>query len=99
MGTRQQLHDLLLTITDNVYFQPPSSGKIVYPCIIYNFSDENVLHADDKPYKADDRYQVTLITKDPDNTQRKDIRDLPKCRFDRFFTKDNLNHYTYDLYF
>lgn len=99
MGTRQQLHELLKTITPNVYFQPPSSDKIEYPCIVYNFSDEDVLHADNNPYKFDVRYQVTLIHRDPDNDVRGKISKLPKCRFDRFFTKGNLNHYTYDLYF
>lgn len=99
MGTRLELHELLKTITPQVYFQSPSSIQMIYPCIRYNLSDENVLHADNNLYKHETRYQVTLIHPNPDNTERRQIINLPKCRFDRFFTKDDLNHYVYELYF
>lgn len=101
MGTRLQLQALLeeLLGSEEVHFQAPSSDKMIYPAIVYNFSDEDVVHADNRPYKKVRRYQITLMHRDPDNTIADKISDLPKCRFDRFFTKANLNHYMYDLYF
>lgn len=83
----------------NVYFQPPESVKIKYPCIIYELSNEYVNSADDIDYTEYDIYSVTLIDKNPETKFRKPIRNLEHCSFDRFFISDGLNHYIYRLYF
>ena len=82
--------------SSHVYFQPPSSVKLVYPCIIYNLSDIAVNRADNKAYIQESLYEVTYIDKNPDNTIKDEIiKVFPKCRFNRHFTNDNLNHYVY----
>ena len=87
-----------LLSSNNVYFQPPASLKMQYPCIVYNLANANDVHADDKIYRRLYRYTVTYITKDPDDPKRDEIDDLRYCSFDRFFTSDNLNHFVYTIY-
>jgi len=70
-----------------------------YPCIVYNRDDVKPEYADDQPYKLRTRYQVTIIDRDPDSPIPAKVAMLPSCRFDRFFTADNLNHDVYSLFF
>ena len=83
----------------NVYFQPPTGTKLQYPCIVYNLDSANDIHADDKIYRRLYRYSLTYITKNPEDPMRDTIDDLQYCRFDRFFASDNLNHFTYTIYY
>lgn len=101
MGTRLELQDILEEVleSDNVYFQPPESFKMKYPCIIYNKADEDNRHADDMKYIRKDVYEITIIDRDPDSEIPNRLSELQYCRFDRYFISDNLNHYSYRLYF
>lgn len=83
----------------NVYFQPPASVKMVYPAIVYKLSDINNIHANNGVYLQGIAYQVTYITKNPDDVMIKTLSKLPMCEYDRHFTADNLNHYVYTLYY
>lgn len=98
---RIELQKILEEILEsrNVYFQPPESLKIKYPCVIYELSDEWVNSADDIDYSEYDVYSLTLIDKNPETKFRKSIRNLEHCSFDRSFTSDGLNHFVYRLYF
>jgi hypothetical protein len=98
---RLALQDLLeeLLESDNVYFQPPSSLSMKYPCIVYELSHIKSDFADNNPYTLGVRYSVTIIDRDPDSTIPATIALLPLCSFDRFFTADNLNHYVFNIYF
>lgn len=102
MASRLELHDELCELlgSSHVYFQPPSSVRIAYPCIIYNLSNIQVRRANNKAYNLDNAYEVTYIDKNPDNAIKTQMLEhFPKCRFNRFFTNDNLNHYVYILYY
>jgi hypothetical protein len=101
MGTRMELHALLLNLIENgnVYFQEPSSLQMQYPCIIYKRDDINTVFANNGPYKNKKRYQVTVVDKNPDSEIPDKVSQLPLCSFDRFFTADNLNHDVFNLYF
>lgn len=101
MGTRLQLHQMLSDVlgTDHVYFQPPASVKMRYPCIVYQRTSGYTRFADDRPYKFKKRYQVTYIDSDPDSEVVDRIAMLPMCTYDRHYTSDNLNHDTFNLYF
>lgn len=102
MGTRIELQKDLedLLGTRNVYFQPPASVKLNYPCIIYELSNEFVAHADDKRYARKKMYDVTIIDKNPDTKIPDEMADrFEYCSLNRFFTSDNLNHYVYQLYY
>lgn len=99
MAPRLQLHQLLETVAENVYFQPPTNIQMQYPCIVYNrdFSDNKF--ADDNLYTFEYRYMLTVIDRDPDSEILEKVRALPKCVFNRFFTADNLNHDVFSIYF
>lgn len=99
MGLRLDLHTVLLGLSDNVYFQPPPSVQMEYPCIVYHRSDRVINHANNKPYKHVKGYEVTVIDREPDGTLSDSVADLPLCSFLRFFTADNLNHDVYELFF
>lgn len=101
MASRLELQTKLETLlgSRNVYFQPPENTKLSYPCIIYKLNKMDTKHADNKVYRKDNGYQLTLIHKDPDNTIKDDILQLPKARFANFFVNDNLNHYVYTIYY
>ena len=102
MASRLKLHERLKEIlgTKNVYFQPPASYKLNYPCILYKVTNADISYADDLTYRYTRRYQVTLITKDPDSELIDLIpRSLRHCIFANHYVSNNLNHYVYDLYF
>ena len=101
MGQRQQLQTTLVDIlgSNNVYFQPPPSIQLNYPCIIYKRDDENNQFADNKRYAHKKKYLVTVIDSNPDSLIPDKVADLPLCAFDRFYTANNLNHDVYNLFF
>lgn len=100
MGSRTDLGKKFRTeITPNVYFQPPETLKLSYPCVVYRLSSIDHQYADNKTYIGKRRYEVTLITKDPDDgLVQKIIDSFELCKFDRFFTSNNLNHNVFNIY-
>lgn len=99
MGTRLQLHELLLTFADNVYFQPPENVKMQYPAIIYHPDIEARKFAGNSTYDLRDGYLVTIIDQAPDSLVREAFRRLPLCSYNRSFRTDGLNHFIYTLYY
>lgn len=101
MGTRLELQTLLTATlgSPNVYFQPPATLQMSYPCIIYKRDRRDTEFADNKPYKDKKRYQVTVISPDPDSDIPDKVATLPLCSFDRFYTADSLNHDVFNLFF
>lgn len=83
----------------NVYFQPPSDRKLSYPCIVYQLDIVRSIYADSIPYNNAKRYSVTYIDKSPDQYIPDKIGQLPMSSFSRFYVADNLNHYSYRLFF
>lgn len=94
---QQKLQDLIKS--NHVYFQPPESIKIQYPCIIYELSGDDVVFANDNPYKRVKQYQVTYIDKKPDSRIPDELALWQMCRFNRYYAADNLNHWVFFLYF
>jgi hypothetical protein len=101
MGQRSELQAILVDIlgTDQVYFQPPPTVSMDYPAIVYRRDYELAIFADGSPYSRKKRYQVTVIDRDPDSDIPDKIAELPLCRFDRFYTAENLNHDVFKLFF
>ena len=99
MGSYSDLGDKFKTIVPNVYFQPPETVKLSYPCIVYALSSIDHQYADNKTYIGKRRYEATLITKDPaDDGVDKIVNTFELCKFDRFFTSNNLNHNVFVIY-
>jgi hypothetical protein len=101
MGTRLQLQTLLDSLVDDgrAYYQPKPNVTIGYPAIVYSLDLTDTKFADNKPYSQTDRYQVTVIDRNPDTDIRRKVAALPMCTFRRSFATSDLNHYIFDLYF
>ena len=101
MDRRLKLQNLLKTIlgSNNVYFQPPPSVKIKYPCIVFTRNRIDQTKADNIDYIRRVRYTVTLIGSDPESNIVEKLLDIPYCSYDRFFTSDGLNHDVFSLYY
>lgn len=102
MERRLKLHEEFYTIlgTMNVYFQPPSSVKMKYPCIRYKKAKPDLKRANDKIYGKTNRYEVTVIDYDPDsNIPDKILEHFQMCSWDREYSSDNLNHTVLTLYY
>lgn len=96
---RLQLQSLLEEITEHVYFQPPATLHMQYPCIRYERNGSNVQRAANFPYRRAKRYQITVIDRNPDSTLPDQVEELSMCEFDRWFAADNLNHWVFNLFF
>lgn len=102
MGNRLELHEKLCSIlgTRNVYFQPPESIHMHYPCIVYEKNKIETKKADNKIYKMIDRYSIKYITKNIDDTLYYEIlKSFEMCSFDRYYRADGLNHFVLTLYY
>ena len=107
MSSRLELHELLCGIVNitepdgdrHTYFQPPSSVRMRYPAIVYERSGINNSFANDTVYGQSNSYKVTVIDQDPESDIVKQVSLLPKCKWDRQFKSDNLNHDIFTLYY
>lgn len=101
MNRRLKFHEILVGAlgSDNVYFQPPSTVKMQYPCIVYSRNSVETKYADNLPYSDRVCYTVIIIDPDPDSEIPSRVGTLPLCRFDRHYTADNLNHDVYSVYY
>lgn len=100
MANRLDLQEKLeeLIGKSRVFFQPPESIKLKYPCLLYNLENIDQRFADDKTYLGKKRYSLTYITKNPDDNKVEEILNtFSLLRFDRCYTADNLNHYVYTI--
>lgn len=94
LTSRFDLHRLLVNIlgSNHVYFQPPESLKMVYPCIVYERSDIRNTNADNDAYLQNYTYQITVIDPDPDSDIPQKVSKYVHCRFTRHFASNGLNH-------
>ena len=102
MDKRLSLHAKLIELlgSNNVYFQPPETLKMKYPCIRYSKARPLVEHADTLGYFKKDHYELTVIDTDPD-TEIPDriIESIPFSSIDRYYSADNLTHCSLELYY
>lgn len=102
MASRLKLDEELRKLIENgnVYYQPPESVKMKYPCIVYERSTGDTLFAGNLPYRFTVQYTVTIISKDPDyDLIEKVAKHFPMSRYNRHFTSDNLNHDVFMIYY
>lgn len=100
MDRRLELHAELVAAlgSSHVYYQPPPTVKMVYPCIIYQRDNEDRTYADNHGYLMYDHYQVTVIDRNPDSVLWKRVLDLPMSRFSSRYIIDGLNHDVLSVY-
>ena len=96
------MHEELCGIleTVKVYYQPPASVKMSYPCIRYSLSGISTDRANDKNYKKTNRYELVVMDRDPDSViHEKILEHFSMCSFDRAYAADNINHWVLTLYY
>lgn len=101
-NNRLELHQKLIDLlgNSNVYFQPPESVRLQYPCVIYNRETGDSQYADNSTYKFFYRYQIIYIDRSPDSDfVVRLLKELPMAVYDRHYTMDNLNHDVVNVYF
>ena len=107
MGRRLDLHHKLQSIYEKtthqsaekkIYYQPPASVKLSYPCLIYKLIDMPVAHANNFPYKIEHMYELTVVDTDPNSPLREEIAKMFVCRLVRTYESDNLHHYVFHIY-
>ena len=102
MKNRIDLHKEILNLVGvnvKVYYQPPSSVKITYPCVIYKLDSDKTKYANDIKYIKHKRYSLTIVTKDADSELPDLFDSLTYCKFDRMYMSENLYHYVYTIYY
>lgn len=93
---QQEMEDLLGT--RNVYFQPPPSIQMGYPAVVYSRVGVAARRADNSVISYHIRYQVTLISRDPEDPLIEKILMIPYCSHDRSYKQNNLNHDVFTVY-
>lgn len=84
----------------NVYFQPPASIKLTYPCVIYSIGNGEAKRANDKLYMYTHNYEVLFICKKPTISMiERMMNEFQMCNMTRTYTSDNLHHYVFNIYF
>ena len=100
MASRLTLQETLKEIlrSNYVYFQPPESIKLHYPCIIWEEAKGRPFRADDRLYMYRKTYNLIFIDTDPDSVIPDKIRDLPLCDSGSPYKSDNLYHWPFTIY-
>lgn len=107
MGRRLDLHHKLQTVyesatgqssTGRIFYQPGSDTRLTYPCILYKLSGIPVDPANNRPYKIEHSYDLTVIDRDPTSPLREAVVKLPFCSMTRSYESDNLHHYVFRIY-
>lgn len=101
MANRLDLHEELCEVlgSRNVYFQPPATVKMSYPAIRYSRADIDNQHADDGVYMQHRAYELIVIDPDPDSSIVERVAKLPRCRWNRSYPANNLNHDVFTIYY
>lgn len=94
--SRMEVHEYLKELSgygEHVYFNPPETVKMNYPCIVYNVANLGSRHADNVPYFRYDTYTVTHIY--PRISQadlNNKLAETSGFTFDRHYYTGNLYH-------
>ena len=101
MASRLELQTAYEKILEsrNVYFDPPSSLNMAYPAIRYKLADIDTTHANNAVYSQSKAYETILIDEDPDTEYLDKLMKMPKCRFVRYYSADNLHHWVFTIYY
>ena len=94
---REKLSQFMLDCgeTPKLYFQPPESVKLEYPCMIYHLRTMSSRKANNRPYHKTIGFDITYITRSHSSKVPDRMLDEPLFSFDRYYTAENLHHYAY----
>ena len=100
MRTRIELQTMLeeLVGSRNVYFQPPASMKLKYPCVVYSLKNVNTRAASNDVYKQDISYELILVDANPESEIFKKMLKVLQFKYKNHYVSENLNHYVFESY-
>lgn len=102
MASRQKLDEELVNLLGckNVYFQPPSSVTLKYPCIIYSLSRTDVARADNRNYIKTNEYHVKHIFKSLSNELKDQLlENFQMISHDARFVADGMYNDEFTLFY
>lgn len=82
----------------NVYYEPPESIKLKYPCIIFKRETSNGEHADNLRYTITTKYSITLVDTESDSSYISAILSLPFTEHTNHYVSDGLHHDIFTIY-
>lgn len=99
--SRLDLREILCEVLGSrfVYFSPPASIQMKYPCIVYEMDAKDINYADNIKYQSHRRWTATLITEDPADIIHDRLENLQYSNPSRPFVADGLYHFPYTIYF
>lgn len=98
LDLNRELRELLPS--KHVYYQPPETLKLQYPCIVYQRDDIVTRKADNRNYILYNRYQLIVMDREEDNPVIYDILNhFAMCEYDRHYIADGLHHDVLTLYY
>lgn len=101
-NNRLELHSKLVSIlgSEHVYFQPPQSIRMDYPCIRYSFEGIEKYNANNSIYFSRDEYSITVIDRNPNSEiPSKILNEFKYCRLEQHYVADNLHHFVFNLFY
>ena len=102
MNRRFELHAKLETLiqSKHVYFQPPASVRLVYPCVVYTIGEGDVKRGNESIYQYVNSYILTLIYKHTTIAiLDKVLKEVEMCKLNTTYCSENLNHYVFTVYY
>lgn len=98
VSPRIEFDHVLRELWGQVYYNPPAGYRMVYPAIVYSLDSADTTFADNIPYRVERRYQVQVITKDPDSHLVDLVARLPTAVLQSTFVQDSLYHFSFRVY-
>lgn len=101
MGSRLELQSKFeeLLGSRNVYYNPPATLTMKYPCIRYSLNGIQPTYANDAKYSKMKRYDGIVISKESDPEVVGEILELQYTSLGSPYKADNLNHYPFTIYY
>lgn len=84
--------------SDQVYFQPPESRKLTYPCIVFSETRPNVRFANNDIYRDMKAFKVTYMDALPTSAVPDAIKRIRYSSLEQIYKSGNLNHYVFTIY-
>lgn len=102
MANRLQLQKDLVNLlgSKNVYYDPPETIKLQYPCFIYQSDIPYDVKANNRSYMYVKRYSITYVDTNPDNDMTvRLLTTFGHISAGNPYTSDGLHHYPFDIYY
>jgi len=86
--------------SENVYFQPPSGIRMLYPAVVYSLNRISATYAGNKIYNERKSYTLIIMDANPNSDILAIILiSFTHISFDRMYIKDNLYHWVCTLFY